>query len=143
MIATIAALVLASQAAAAPAQAGWTWTLYENSGPLVLANEVPDTPRLKATLECERGSSIVDVALYDVTAPAGIATVSSGEATANAETENGRGRLKTSLRVDQPVFSAFQASGDLRISIGDQALSVRIDRAHLSKLRRFSELCVG
>ena len=42
----------------APATPAWTWTLYDDN-PLVLANEVPDTARLRSTFECEPGSSVV------------------------------------------------------------------------------------
>ena len=43
----------------------WTWTLYENTGTVVLAHEVPDTAQLRATLECEPGSGAVEVVLYE------------------------------------------------------------------------------
>lgn len=141
MILTAAALAIALQTSS-PA-GGWTWTLYDSSGPLVLANEVPDTPRLRATLECEPGSSIVNLALYDEASATGIATLTSGEAVANAEVETRRGRLETSLRVEQPVFAAFQASGRLDIDIGERKLKIEVDRPNLSKLRRFAERCVG
>ena len=70
------ALALTLQTTAPPAAAGWTWTLYSGDGPLVLANEIPDTPRLRATFECAPGSSIVRLTLYGAapaegTAPAG------------------------------------------------------------------------
>lgn len=141
MILTVAALAIALQTSS-PA-GGWTWTLYENSGPLVLANEVPDTPRLRATLECERGSSIVSLNLYDQAPAAGIANLTSGEAVANAEVETRRGRVQTSVRVDQPVFAAFQATGRMDIAVGERELKVEVDRPNLGKLRRFSEQCVG
>lgn len=141
MILTVAALAIALQTSG-PA-GGWTWTLYENSGPLVLANEVPDTPRLRATLECDRGSSIVNLALYEVAPASGIANITSGEAVANAEVETYRGRLQTSLRVDQPVFAAFQSTGVLNMTVGERELKIEVDRPNLGKLRRFAERCVG
>lgn len=125
-----------------PAEA-WTWTLYTDNGPLVLANEVPDTPRLRTTLECAPGSSIVRLTLYEAAPAEGIAVITSGAATANAEARPRRGQLQTMLRADHPVFAAFQASGKLQISVGEQTSPVEIDRANLSKLRRFAELCTG
>jgi hypothetical protein len=121
----------------------WTWTLYADNGPLVLANEVPDTPRLRTTLECAPGSSIVRLTLYDATPAEGIAVITSGAASANAEAQPRRGQLQTMLRADHPVFAAFLANGKLQVSVGEQASTVEIDRANLSKLRRFAELCTG
>ncbi|MGH7027823.1 hypothetical protein [Brevundimonas sp.] len=135
-------LALALTLQTTPADA-WTWTLYSGSGPLVLANEIPDTPRLRATLECAPGSSIVRLLLYGVDPTTGIATVTSGAAVANTEVQARRGRLEAMLRADHPVFAAFLANGKLNLAVGEQALPVEIDRANLSKLRRFAELCTG
>ena len=126
----------------APADA-WTWTLYADNGPLVLANEIPDTPRLRATLECTPGSSIVRLTLYDAAPAEGIAVIASGAATANAEARPRRDQLQTMLRADHPVFTAFQANGRLDVTVGEQSSPIEIDRANLSKLRRFAELCTG
>lgn len=121
----------------------WTWTLYSGEGPLVLANEIPDTPRLRTTLECMPGSSIARLTLYETAGANGFATVRSGAASAEVETRSRRGRLETALRADHPVFAAFLASGRLSLAIGEQTLSIEIDRANLPKLRRFAELCTG
>ena len=137
-------LALALILQTAPPSAGaWTWTLYTGDGPLVLANEIPDTPRLRATLECAPGSSIVRLTLYDAVAAEGIAVITSGAASANAEVRPRRGQLQTMLRADHPVFAAFLANGNLKVSVGEQTSPVEIDRANLSKLRRFAELCTG
>lgn len=128
--------------AARPAEA-WTWTLYNGEGPLVLANEIPDTPRLRTTLECMPGSSIARLAFHETPGVGGYATVRSGAASAEVETRSRRGRLETALRADHPVFAAFLASGRLSLTVGDQTLSIEIDRANLPKLRRFAELCTG
>ena len=136
------ALALTLQTTPTPAD-GWTWTLYTNNGPLVLANEIPDTPRLRATLECAPGSSIVRLTLYDAAPAEGIAVITSGAATANAEIRPRRGQLQAMLRADHPVFTAFQASGRLQVTVGEQSSPIEIDRANLSKLRRFAELCTG
>lgn len=136
------ALALALQTSP-PAGAGWTWTLYSGAGPLVLANEIPDTPRLRTTLECAPGSSIVRLTLYDAPPAEGIATVTSGAAVTNTEVRIRRGRLQAMLRADHPVFAAFMADGRLEVTVGEQSSAVEIDRANLSKLRRFAELCTG
>ena len=136
------ALALTLQTAPPPAQV-WAWTLYADNGPLVLANEIPDTPRLRTTLECAPGSSIVRLTLYDAAPAEGIAVVTSGAASANAEVRPRRGQLQTMLRADHPVFAAFQANGRLQVTVGEQSSTIEIDRANLSKLRRFAELCTG
>lgn len=121
----------------------WTWTLYSGEGPLVLANEIPDTPRLRTTLECTPGSSVARLTFYDATGSDGYARVQSGAASAEVETRSRRGRLEAALRADHPVFAAFMASGRLSLAAGDQAVAIDIDRANLPKLRRFAELCTG
>jgi hypothetical protein len=137
------ALALTLQTTPPAAAPAWTWTLYSGNGPLVLANEIPDTPRLRTTLECAPGSSIVRLTLYDAPPADGFATVTSGAAVTNTETRARRGQLQTMLRADHPVFTAFMASGKLEVTIGEQSSTVEIDRANLFKLRRFAELCTG
>ena len=142
MIAMIAALGLALQAA--PPESGWTWTLYADDAPVVLANEVPDTARLRATLECEPGSSVARVTLYGAPALAGMARVSAGAASAVAEAEAARGGgVKLAVRTDHPVFAAFAVDGRLSIGVGDQGRALEVQAPHLAKLRRFTELCSG
>ena len=136
------ALALTLQTAPTPAEV-WAWTLYADHGPLVLANEIPDTPRLRTTLECAPGSSIVRLTLYGAAPAEGLAVITSGAASANAEVQPRRGRFQTMLRADHPVFAAFLASGRLNVAVGGQSSPVEIDRANLSKLRRFAELCTG
>ncbi len=137
------AMSLALTLQATPSAEAWTWTLYADNGPLVLANEVPDTPRLRTTLECAPGSSIVRLTLYDAAPAEGIVVVTSGAASANAEAQPRRGQLQTMLRADHPVFAAFLANGKLQVAVGEQSSAIEIDRANLSKLRRFAELCTG
>ena len=137
-----------SPARPAPRQApraseGWTWALYSGDGPLVLANEIPDTPRLRATLECAPGSSIVRLAFHETPGADGFATIRSGAASAEVEARARRGRLEAALRADHPVFAAFLASGRLTLALGEQTAAIEIDRANLPKLRRFAELCTG
>ena len=137
------ATALALTLQTAPPTEAWTWTLYADSRPLVLANEIPDTPRLRATFECAPGSSIVRLTLYGAAPAEGLAVITSGAASANAEVSPRRGQLQAMLRADHPVFAAFLANGRLNVAVGEQSSPVEIDRANLSKLRRFAELCTG
>ena len=122
----------------------WTWTLYENTGAVVLANEVPDTAQLRATLECEPGSGAVEVALYEFGAIGDFAQLRAGPATATSEAAQGSNRsIRVSLRIDHPGFAAFASSGRLTVSSGERSATVTVDRANLAKLRRFGELCAG
>ncbi|CAN5417377.1 hypothetical protein BH10PSE1_BH10PSE1_07720 [soil metagenome] len=123
---------------------GWTWTLYEGSGPIVLANERPDTPDLRSTLECAAGSGLVKVSLYGSRLEAGIANVSSGDSTATVETRAGTdGAVVTPLRTDHPVFARFTASGVLAVVAGSARQIIEIPAPDLAKLRRFADLCSG
>lgn len=135
--------VLALAVQAAPA-AGWTWTLYEGSGPLVLANEVPDTANLRATLQCQPGSGVVAIAVYGEDSATGFARISAGEASATTEVRAGRGgKLETTLPADHPAFAAFVADGRLTIAVGEDQNVVTVERPHLAKLRRFADRCSG
>lgn len=138
-----AVLVLALQTSPAASAAGWTWTLYKGDGPLVLADEVPDTPQLRATLECEPGSGAVAISVYDTDAPSGFARIASGDATATSEARANRGKLETMLRADHPVFAAFLDNGRLTIAVGDQESRVTVAPRHRAKLRRFADHCAG
>jgi len=143
MIALIAVLGLAAQATP-PAEPAWTWTLYSDAAPVVLANEAPDTPNLRATLECDPGSSIARVTLYGGENLSGMARVSAGEASAVAQAEAGRaGGMKVAVRTDHPVFAAFSAGGRMTVAVGEHGRAVEVPQAHLAKLRRFAELCSG
>ena len=141
-IAIGAALAFGSQNA--PAEAAWTWTLYGDDTPVVLANEIPDTANLRTTLECDPGSSVARLTLYGGEPLGGMARLTSGEASAVAEAEPARGGgLKLAMRTDHPAFTAFGGSGRLAIAVGEQRRSVEVPAAHLAKLRRFAELCSG
>lgn len=136
--------VLALALQTTPHAGGWTWTLYEGSGPLVLANETPDTPDLKATLQCQPGSGVVSVAVYGSDAPSGFARITAGNATATAEARAGRGgKLEAALPVDHPAFAAFVATGSMTIAVGEARSAVNVERPHLAKLRRFADRCSG
>ena len=121
----------------------WTWTLYEGEGPLVLANEVPDTPQLRATLECEPGSGVTRLSLYEDPMGGGFATVAAGDASATTEAMARPDHTRMMIRADHPVFTAFLASGELAVTIQDQTRSVVVERQYLPTLRRFAEQCGG
>jgi hypothetical protein len=142
MIAFVIAAALAAQNAAP--EPVWTWALYDDAAPVVLANEVTDTPNLRATLECDPGSSIARVTLYGGAALTGMARVTAGEASAVTEASAARGGgVKLALRTDHPVFAAFAVDGRMAVAVGDQRRPVEVPAAHLAKLRRFAELCSG
>jgi hypothetical protein len=148
-----AALALAVNGRQTPP--AWTWTLYEGDGPVVLANEVPDTASLRATLQCDPRSSVIDITVYEETQPASqaspaaaspsnFARLTSGSASATSETRMSRGgRLAVTLRTDHPVFASFVGSGDLTVMAGDRTRTVKVERPHLAKLRRFADRCAG
>ncbi|MBD3836671.1 hypothetical protein [Brevundimonas sp.] len=139
----IFSLLFAAAVQVAPGPA-WTWTLYDGDGPVVLANEAPDTPDLRATLQCDRGSGAVEVSVYDQAAQPGFARVSAGRASTTTEAHAGRdGALSFVVRADHPVFAAFAGSGLLTVVVGDDRSQIMVQPRHLAKLRRFTDLCAG
>lgn len=142
MIALFAAAALAVQTA--PPEAAWTWTLYADTQPVVLANEIPDTARLRTTLECDPGTSVARLTVYGGAALTGMARITAGEASAVSEAAAARaGATRLAVRTDHPVFAAFTVDGRLAVVAGDQRRTVEVPSAHLAKLRRFAELCSG
>ncbi len=141
LAAMIAALSLQGRTTPAPA---WTWALYEGDT-LTLANEIPDTPRLRATFECEPGSSVAKLTLYGGSPRAnGMAQVSAGQSNATVAVSDGaRGSGVLTVRTDHPVFAAFTANGQLTVRASDVGVTVVVEPDHLAKLRRFAELCAG
>ena len=132
---------LATIAAIAALQSGWTWTLYEDS-PLVLANEIPDTPQLKTVLECQPGSGVARLDMYGPSA-SGIATIASGSASATGQSQASADHQSVALRTDHPVFGQFMITGALDVAVAGEHQAVAVQPAHLAKLRRFAELCSG
>lgn len=122
----------------------WTWTLYESDG-LTLAQEVPDTDRLSVTLECDPGSHVATLTLYQVREPmADFAQVQSGAISATVQASPATaGEARLNLRTDHPVMAAFAASGDLALTSGEGRHQINLPRPHRPKLRRFVELCNG
>lgn len=141
MILILAAAALVAQTA--PPESAWTWTLYDDTRPVVLANEVPDTANLRMTLECDPGSSVARVTFYGASM-SGMARVTAGEAVAIAEAQTARGGgTRLTLRTDHPAFAAFAADGRMTLIVGEARRPVEVPGPHLAKLRRFSELCSG
>lgn len=132
---------LATIAAVAALQGGWTWTLYED-GPLVLANEIPDTPQLRAILECLPGLGVARLDLFGQTG-SGMATIASGTATATGQSEASGDHQSVALRTDHPVFGQFLVTGTLDVAVAGAHQTVAVQTVHLAKLRRFAELCSG
>ena len=126
-----------------PPPAAWTWTLYGNEAPLVLAEEVPDTDSLRTTLSCQPGSGTVTLDLYETPAATGFARITAGDAAATSEARAARGRMETTVRVDHPVFAAFVTTGRITVTVGDSQTVVTVQPAHLAKLRRFTDRCAG
>lgn len=123
-------------------QGAWTWTLYEDTGQLVLAHEIPDTARLKTILECQPGSGVARLDLFGA-ANSGIAMMISGSATATGTSEAAGDHQSIALRTNHPVFGQFVVTGALDVAVAGRRHLVEIDREHLAKLHRFAELCGG
>ncbi|MFT4956094.1 MAG: hypothetical protein ACI8U3_002494 [Brevundimonas sp.] len=128
----------------------WTWTLYESGdgAPVVLANEIPDTANLRATLECEPGVGAARVAVYGVEgASSGYVSFQSGDARAAAQGETaeeaGIDRLTASLRLEHPVFAAFAETGRLSLVQGEHRWPVRVPAAHRALITDFAAACGG
>lgn len=124
--------------------APWVWTLYADGEPVVLAQEIPDTPQLKTTLECEPRSGQVRLSLYDAADLGnGPVILRSGPHTATGEMQTVRLRLSTSLPADHPVFMAFVNNGEMKFSREEQVKTVSVGPQHLPLLRRFARACAG
>lgn len=128
----------------------WTWTLYESGerGPVVLANEVPDTANLRATLECEPGSGAAHVAVYGIEgAGTGYVSIQSGDARAASQGETaeeaGVERLTASLRLEHPVFAAFAETGRLSLVQGESRWPIHVPAAHRALITDFAAACGG
>lgn len=142
MIALFVVVALAAQTA--PPEPAWTWTLYADAEPVVLAQEIPDTASLRTTLECDPGTSVARLTLYGGAPLTGMARVTAGDASAVAEAATARaGTTRLALRTDHPVFAAFTVDGRMAVIVGDHRRPVEVPSAHLAKLRRFAELCSG
>jgi len=140
----IALIVVAALVQTPPAETVWTWTLYADSQPVVLAHEAPDTANLRTTLECDPGSSVAQLTLYGRPALSGMTRITAGDASAVSEAASSRaGASRFAIRTDHPVFAAFTVDGRMAVSAGDLRRPVEVAPNHLAKLRRFAELCSG
>ena len=135
-------MMLLALAALALAQPDWTWSLYDGQR-LVLANEIIDTPQLRATLECEPGSGAISVVLFGPTL-AGPATVTSGAATTTATARGkAQGGFELTLNARSAVLQAFAAGGKMTVRVADQTRSIDMGDQGLPLLRRFAQQCGG
>lgn len=148
----LAAMMLQTAPTGNGAAGGWVWTLYEGDGQVVFANEVPDTPQLRATFECAPGSGVVRVSVYGGPIGAGIATLSSGDSTATTQAEarqgarqvareGAAGTLTVPVRTDHPLFTQIMTTGLLKIAVGDADESIEVQPPFQTALRRFGALC--
>lgn len=133
-----------------PEQARWTWTLYDSGdgGRVVLANEIPDTPSLRATLECDPGSGAVLVSVFDREgADAGYVSIRSGQASTASQgelaDEGDTTRLTASMRMEHPVFAAFLETRTLALHQGENRWTVRVGARHTALLNDFAAACGG
>ena len=139
----IPAIALAAVMLQAGSPGGWTWTLYEGEGPLVFANEIPDTPQLKATLECAPGSGVARVSVYGGGLGTGFATLTSGDSTATTQAEASADKATVPVRADHPLFSQMMATGSLKIAVGEVDQVVEVQPPFRTALRHFGALCAG
>ena len=136
---TAALLAIAN---AAGTQSVWTWTLYEGGGAITLAHEVPETDRLRATLECTPGQNRLAMTVYGVRPAAPFVTLSAGGTSATAQLETVHGEaLRAAMALDHPLVTALVAEGQVALDSGGRSEVVHVPRPHLAKLRRLVELC--
>lgn len=122
----------------------WVWTLYADGEPIVLAQEIPDTPQLKTTLECEPRSGRVRLSLYDAADMGnGPVVLHSGPQSVASEMQTVRRRLSTSLPADHPVFIAFLGNGEMKLVREDMVKTIMVGPQNLPLLRRFAQACAG
>jgi hypothetical protein len=143
-------LLAAALTGQSPEQARWTWTLYDSDdgGRVVLANEIPDTPSLRATLECEPGSGAIMVSVFDREgAGPGYVSIRSGQASTASQGElaedGGATRLTASMRMDHPVFAAFLETRLLTLHQGENHWTVRLGARHGALLTDCAAACGG
>lgn len=122
----------------------WVWTLYADGDPIVLAQEIPDTPQLKTTLECEPRSGRVRLSLYDAADMGnGPVVLRSGPHSITGEMQTVRRRLSSSLPADHPVFMAFVGNGEMKIAREEMVKTISVGPQNLPLLRRFAQACAG
>jgi len=118
-----ALLAFALSASPALAQDIWTWTLYEDRASLALANEVPDTSKLAAVLECKPGDGMAKVSVFP---------------------QNGAGRappVVSEIKTGDAAFVAFVRTGKLSLKTDAGSGEIAMDPEHRAKLERFARLC--
>ena len=142
--ATLTSGLLMAGQVMAQAPETWVWALYEDGPAPVLAQEIPDTPRLKTTLECDGTSKSVRVVVHgDNALTAGSVTLASGAQSVQSELKTEPGSKSASVRLDHPVFASFTANGALKLEQPSGAVDVTVEQPYLNILRRFSRLCAA
>ncbi|MFN3537900.1 MAG: hypothetical protein ACK4Y4_10670 [Brevundimonas sp.] len=143
-------LMAATLAGQSPEQSRWTWTLYgaDSGGHVVLANEIPDTTNLRATLECNTGDGAVLVSVFGREgANAGYVSIRSGQASTTSQGElaqdAGATRLTASMRIEHPVFTTFLETRVLTLHQGDNRWAVRLGAQHGALINAFAAACGG
>lgn len=122
----------------------WVWSLYPDGNTVVLAQEIPDTPELKTTLECEPQSNRVRIVLYGPhRMTSGPANILSGSRSSMGEIEARTDSIRAGLPADHPAFVSFTASGALKLDQNGQAMDLTVEQPYLNLLRRFARLCAA
>lgn len=124
---------------------GWVWALYDTRGPMVvLAEEVPDTPHLRATFECAQGSNQIRLTHYQAgNAVSGPVSLSAGSARQEASMTVEGQRLILSIAAQSPLFRNLVTSGQMSLTSEARTTDIRFDRNSLPQLRRFAQACTG
>lgn len=145
LVATSALLIsLSATHASAQNAEGWVWTLYAEGASPVLAQEIPDTPQLKTTLECDSASKSVRVVVHgDNALTGGAVTLKSDSHSFAGEMRAEHASRHTTIRLDHPVFISFTASGILKLEQAAGSVDVTVERPYLNILRRFARLCAA
>ena len=138
-------ILLTTTPATALGQArNWVWSLYPDGNLVVLAHEIPDTPELKTTLECEPDSNRVRITLYGPhQMTSGPATLLSGSRSNMGEIIARTDSVRAGIPADHPAFVSFTASGALRLEQNGQAMDLTVEQPYLNTLRRFARLCAA
>lgn len=143
-IALLAGLMLLTATPSMAQTRNWVWSLYPDGNPVVLAQEIPDTPDLKTTLECEPKGNRVRITLYGPhRLNSGPASITSGNRSTMGEITVHPDSIQAGLPADHPAFVSFTASGALKLVQNGQAIDLTVEQPYLNILRHFARLCVA
>lgn len=143
-IALISGLMMLTTSPSQAQSRQWVWSLYADGSPVVLAQEIPDTPELKTTLECEPEGNRVRITLYGPHhMTSGPATIQSGSVSNIGEITTRADTVRAAIPADHPAFVSFTASGALQLEQNGQAIDLMVEQPYLNILRRFARLCAA